>query len=275
MRYNHRVARIRINDGFASIATVAGRIKAGFSVPSCYLRYRGWTLKSVTLSYRKYRKEFFLHVSMESMNVPPSIGGAVLGIDRGIKNIAVCSDTSFFSRNGKQVKDVRGKYAHLREELQSKGTRSAKRKRKRMSKRETRFVTDVNHCISKVSKELVALPFSVFALEDLSKVRVQKRRGRKMNGLLNSWAFYQLEQFLRYKAEAAGKHVMLVDARYTSQKCSHCGHTYKGNRDGSRYRCRACGFQLNADLNAARNIAHDGSANMSRLPVNQPNVACS
>ncbi len=29
-----------------------------------------------------------------------------------------------------------------------------------------------------------------------------------------------------------------------------------------------------ADLNAARNIAHDGSANMSRLPVNQPNVAC-
>ena len=267
MRYNHRVARIRINEGFASIATIAGRIKACFSVPSCYSRYLGWALKSVTLSYRK---GFYLHVSMESTNVPTSDNGAVLGIDRGIKNIAVCSDNSFF--NGKQVKNVRGKYAHLRAELQSKGTRSAKRKLKRMSKRETRFVTDVNHCIS---KELVSLPFGVYALEDLSKIRVQKRRGKKFNGLINSWAFYQLEQFLRYKTEAVGKSVLLVDARYTSQKCSNCGHVYKGNRDGSSYRCRKCGFWLNADLNAARNIAHDGISNVSRLPVNQPNVACS
>jgi len=98
----------------------------------------------------------------------------------------------------------------------------------------------------------------VFALEDLSKIRVQKRREKQFNRKLNSWSFYQLEQFIRYKAETLGKHVLLVDARYTSQKCSECGHIYKGNREGSAFRCRKCGFELHADLNASRNIAQAG-----------------
>jgi len=168
-------------------------------------------------------------------------------------NIAVCSDNTFY--NSKKVKNTSAKHAHLRKELQSKGTRSAKRKLKKLSSRERRFVTDVNHCIS---KQIVNSEHMVFALEDLSKIRVQKRREKQFNRKLNSWSFYQLEQFIRYKAETLGKHVLLVDARYTSQKCSECGHIYKGNREGSAFRCRKCGFELHADLNASRNIAQAG-----------------
>jgi putative transposase len=79
------------------------------------------------------------------------------------------------------------------------------------------------------------------------------------------WPFYQLEEFVRYKAESQGKYALLVDARYTSQKCSNCGHTYKGNREGSAFRCRKCGFELHADLNASRNIAQAGRSCLSRL----------
>jgi len=68
------------------------------------------------------------------------------------------------------------------------------------------------------------------------------------------------------------KHVLLMDARYTSQKCSECGHIYKGNREGSLFRCRKCGFELHADLNASRNIAQAGIYCLGRLPVNQPIV---
>ncbi|MDD3710332.1 MAG: transposase [Methanothrix sp.] len=75
-----------------------------------------------------------------------------------------------------------------------------------------------------------------------------------------------MEQFIRYKAEALRKHTLLVDARYTSQKCSECGHIYKGNRNGSSFRCRKCGFELHADLNASRNIAQAGISCLSRLP---------
>ncbi|MDD3566121.1 MAG: transposase [Methanothrix sp.] len=75
-----------------------------------------------------------------------------------------------------------------------------------------------------------------------------------------------MEQFIRYKAEALRKHTLLVDARYTSQKCSECGHIYKRNRNGSSFRCRKCGFELHADLNASRNIAQAGISCLSRLP---------
>jgi len=271
MRYNSRVIRICLDSGYATIATSDGRIKAAFHVPSYYARYKTWQIKSSTLSLRKNDNTFYLHCQVESRTPELVKPVSVLGIDRGFINIAVCSDNTFY--NSKPVKNVRAKYAYLRRQLQSKGTRSAKRKLRKISGRERRFVTDVNHCIS---KQIVQSPEStVFALEDLTKIRVQKRRSKTFNRKLNNWSFYQLEQFIRYKAENVGKSVTLVDARFTSQKCSACGHVYKGNRNGSQFLCRSCGFELHADLNASRNIAQAGISGLSRLPVNQPTVACS
>jgi len=267
IRYNQRVITVNLVHGLATIASVKGRIKATLPISEYHRQYLSWTVKSSALSYDRRTKVFSLHVSVEHPDVPPVPEGKVLGIDRGIVNIAVCSDNSFYNAN--RIKNVRAKYAHLRNELQSKGTRSAKRKLRKIAGRERRFVTDTNHCIA---KQIVNSGFTAFALEDLNKIRVRKRRGTSFNRKLNSWAFYELEQFLRYKAEAQGKWVYRVDARYTSQKCSVCGHTYKGNREGSSFRCRKCGFQLHADLNAARNIAQAGYTCLSRLSVNQPNV---
>jgi putative transposase len=268
MRYNQRVISINFEHGAATIATVRGRIEAFFLVPEHCRDYLNWIIKSSTISYNRRSREFFLHMSLEHPDPEGVTDLKVLGIDRGIVNIAVCSDNSFFNSN--KVKNKRAKNAYLRKELQSKGTTSANRKLKRLSGRERRFATDVNHCIS---KQIVNSEYTVFALEDLSKIRVQKRRGKEFDRKLNSWPFYQLEQFIRYKAEALGKHVLLVDARYTSQKCSNCRHTYKGNCEGSAFRCRKCGFELHADLNASRNIAQAGISCLGRLHVNQPNVS--
>jgi IS605 OrfB family transposase len=251
---------VNLVHGIATIASTKGRIKAAFFVPPHYGNYIGWTIKSATISYDRRNKIFYLHVSLEHSDPLKVANLKVLGIDRGIVNIAVCSDNRFF--NSKKIKNRRARYAYLRKELQSKGTRSAKRKLKRMAGEERRFVTDVNHCIS---KQIVNSEYTVFALEDLSKIRVQKRRGKEFDRKLNSWSFYQLEQFVGYKAAYLGKHSLLVDARYTSQKCSRCGHTYKGNRDGSAFRCRKCGLELHADLNASRNIAQAGISCLSRL----------
>lgn len=268
VRYNQRVITVNLVHAKATIASTAGRVRATFFVSDYCKRFLNWKTTSSALSYDRAKQVFYLHVSVESPD-PETVGEVnVLGIDRGIVNLAVCSDNRFYNSN--RVKNARARYARLRAELQSKGTRSARRKLKRMSRRETRFVTDVNHCIS---KQIVSTPYTVFAIEDLGKIRVQKRRGTEMNRKLNNWSFHQLEQFLRYKAEAIGKRVILVDARYTSQKCSKCGHVYKGNRDGSDFLCRKCGFHIHADLNASRNIAHAGISGMGGLPVKQPIVA--
>jgi len=267
IRYNQRVITYYLKHGRVSIATINGRIKATFNIPEYYQKYVNWEVRSSTLKYDVRKDVFFLHVIFRTES-PKSSGNKVLGIDRGIVNIAVCSNNTFF--NGKHIKNVRGKYAYLRKKLQSTGTKSAKRLLRKISRKENGFVTDTNHCISKT---IVNMPYDIFALEDLTSIRVQNRKGKDFNRKLNSWAFYQLAQFIEYKAEALSKSVIYVDPRFSSQKCSKCGDIRKSNRKGSSYHCKACGFETHADRNASINIAQAGISCLSRLSVNQPNVA--
>jgi putative transposase len=66
---------------------------------------------------------------------------------------------------------------------------------------------------------------------------------------------------LRAKAESAGRTVVEVDPRHTSQTCSRCGHVNAGNRiTQAEFRCLACGHQAHADVNAAINILRAGLA---------------
>ena len=67
--------------------------------------------------------------------------------------------------------------------------------------------------------------------------------------------FYQLQQYIQYKARLSGIKVEYIDPKYTSQRCSKCGQIKKSNRNGNLYTCR-CGNQIHSDLNAARNIAY-------------------
>lgn len=269
VRYNKRVCNLKISTNTVTLSSIKGRVKATFPIPEYYSKYLGWEVRTSTLTYDKLQDVFYLHVVIRKQSPEPN-GNHVLGIDRGIVNVAVTSNNTFF--NGKQTKNTRAKYAYLRAKLQNKGTRSATRLLRKISLKEQRFVKDVNHCIS---KEIVAMPFDVFALEDLTSIRVQNRtKGIKFTRKLNNWSFYQLEQFIRYKAETVGKSVVTIDPRYTSQKCSVCGHIYKGNRKGHSFHCVKCGFDIHADLNAARNIANLGISEFSRLPVNQPYATC-
>ena len=94
-------------------------------------------------------------------------------------------------------------------------------------------------------------------MEDLTGCRertIHKRR-RNERREHSSWSYYQLESFIRYKAEAKGIAVVLVSPRNTSKMCSECKKVGDNNRPAqSLFICKHCGFSLNADLNAARNI---------------------
>ena len=63
------------------------------------------------------------------------------------------------------------------------------------------------------------------------------------------------------KAESAGRTVIAVNPRHTSQRCSQCGHVAAGNRVSQAvFRCLACGHKAHADVNAAQNILRAGLA---------------
>ncbi len=91
-------------------------------------------------------------------------------------------------------------------------------------------MTCENHRISKLSR----IPdFAVFALEDLRDIGKGRWLDRKMKTKLRSWAYFQFEKHLTYKAEALGKTVVLVDPTCTSQWCSKCGWIDKKSRKGA------------------------------------------
>lgn len=65
---------------------------------------------------------------------------------------------------------------------------------------------------------------------------------------------------LTYKAEDAGRKLIRVSPRHTSQRCAHCGTIDRDNRVGAVFRCTTCGHTDHADINAARNILRAGLA---------------
>jgi len=90
-------------------------------------------------------------------------------------------------------------------------------------------------------------------MEDLTGIN-------KTDSFLANWSYYDLQQKIKRKAEELGIIVKYINPEYTSQRCSKCGYTDSGNRPkeekGQAYfKCLKCGFETNADYNAARNIA--------------------
>jgi IS605 OrfB family transposase len=251
-----------------SLSSVHGRVNIPINVPEYFNQYIDWAIKSAQVSFDGGRLIIRMVAETKTPKIIATVDSEVLGIDTGIYNQAVLSNNIFF--NSKCIRAVTARYQYNRSGLQAKGTRSAKQKLKKLVGREKRFMADVNHCIS---KQIVHQPFNAIALETLG-IKREKRLGHSFNKSLGRWSFGQLQSFIDYKAKALGKVVVYIDPRYTSQKCSNCGHIYKGNRKRHDYRCRKCGFRLHADLNAARNISLLGKAELGRL-LNQPIVASS
>jgi putative transposase len=80
-----------------------------------------------------------------------------------------------------------------------------------------------------------------------------------LNKSINDAGWGIFLRVLSAKAESAGRQVIAVDPRHTSQRCAHCGHTSAGNRvTQAQFRCLACGHQAHADVNAASNILRAG-----------------
>ena len=259
---------IWLNRNEVSILTCKGRIKLPISFNKHSKQFLTWKYCSASLIFRK--NKFFLNIQFKKdiEDIPPN--GTFVGIDRGIKKIAVTSNNQFFL--GGETRRVSQRYERLRSGLQKSGSQSAKRHLVRVSGREKRFKADVNHVISKKIIDSMN-PGDTIVLEDLCGIR-NKRLRKKQRKNIHKWSYYQLEQFLIYKGEGAGINVVYVDARYTSLRCSKCGHIKRSNRKSqSKFRCGICGFTLNADLNAARNIKLkylEAQRASGRADVNQP-----
>lgn len=265
--YDSRILSFYTDRQEVSIWTLGGRERIEYKVGENHRALLEQDKGEADLVYRNGM--FFLLVScqMPSANLSDEDIEAIdgyLGVDRGVNNIATTSEGDNWTSD--EIDKRRMWYQKRRGILQSVGTRSAKRALRRLSGKQERFQRDTNHTISKRIVSKAKARNSAIVLEDLSGIRERTTVRRQQRARHNNWSFYQLRQFIEYKALIAGVPVIKVDPAYTSQTCSTCGHCDRKNRNGSDFECRSCGRSMDADKNAARNIAAKGA-------VNSPNAA--
>ncbi|MGY2837056.1 RNA-guided endonuclease InsQ/TnpB family protein [Thermostichus sp. MS-CIW-41] len=282
--YDARIFSFREKDWTVSLTTVEGRERFELAIGN-YQRgmLAGSNPKSATLVQRK-DGSYYIQICVEKNPPKQQDTDRVIGVDLGRTDIAHTSEGDNW--NGQQLNRIRDHYSRLRAVLQrkaSKGTRSSRRRCRellqRLSGKERRFQsrqrcvakTWVNHRISKAIVSRAKATNSAIALEDLTGIRErvnQQPRSKAERRRTNSWAFYQLRQFLEYKALRAGVALILVPPAYTSQTCHRCLHIHpdpaQSYRSGKQFKCGHCGWEGDADLNGANVIALLGAA------VNQP-----
>lgn len=187
----------------------------------------------------------------------------VVGVDIGERIPAVCSlNTDRYTKknigSGDELLRMKQQLKRQRREIQrnlssSRGGHGRNKKLKalnRLSDRERNFTKTYNHYLSSnIVKFAVANKAKYINLEDLTG---QKNENR----ILESWSYYELQQFVTYKAQKYGIEVRKINPKNTSQMCSCCGNLEEGQRiDQAHFVCKSCGAELNADFNASRNIA--------------------
>ena len=229
------------------------------------------------------------HRNLVFVNMPlplPRTGDGVIGIDRGCVHTLALSDGTFMDMPKPSKAELkRLKYLQRRMSRQdrvneARGGRTAKFASKRRQKTLSQFnalqgriVRRRNDWIEKTTTKLARENFLV-AMEDLDVKAMTKRpkpkpdpnrsghylpNGAKAKARLNrsilgnNWS--RLMKRLNDKMNANGGKLVIVPAAYTSQTCHQCGHVAKENRDSqAAFKCVRCGYEANADVNAAMNI---------------------
>lgn len=265
---------ISIGEGFGlRLPTASGRARMSFPVEIGEFQRRylsllasGCAKQGTGELFRTRTGTWYFHLALTIPRdlVEPS---AVIGVDLGVVKLAtVATPDGLLNRfhNGRFIRFRRERRKEVRAQLYAHGRRA---RVKRMKGKETRWMTYHNHVVSKRIVQEAKFRNAAIILEDLKGIRERAKSGKRGKRMIASWAFRQLTDFISYKANLEGVQVCFVNPRGTSRKCSRCECEDKRNRKSqASYACRSCGFRINADLNAARNIAKIGSMALGHAP---------
>ncbi|MCJ0276763.1 transposase [Clostridioides difficile] len=204
-----------------------------------------------------------LTIDIPYKQVDEIVKGRVCGVDMGIAiPVYVALNDVSYVREGmgtidefmKQRLQFQSRRRRLQQQLKNvnggKGRKDKLKGLESLREKEKSWVKTYNHALSKRVVEFAKKNKCEYIhLEKLTKDGFGDR-------LLRNWSYYELQEMIKYKGERVGIKVKHVNPAYTSQTCSECGHVDKENRETqAKFKCLECGFEANADYNAARNIA--------------------
>jgi putative transposase len=218
-------------------------------------------IKTVTVKRNATGKWF---VCFSCDNVPKNILPKTkqsIGIDVGCE--AFITDSNGLKiENPRWLNKSQEKLAKAQKELARKERKSKRREKQRIkvAKIHERIANQRRDFQHKVSKHYVE-NYDVICIEKMKSWNTYTPLNRSMRDV----AWFQFFDMLRYKAEYAGKEVVEINPKNTSQICSGCGAMVPKTLDVRIHSCPHCGLILDRDLNAARNILRVGTTQRSSL----------
>jgi putative transposase len=180
------------------------------------------------------------------------------GIDVGIEKFAALSDGTLIN-NPQFLRESEAKLKHEQRKLsrKKKGSNSRRKQRDKLVKLHCKIKNRRNDFLHIESRKLVR-SYDVIVFEDLRIKNMLKNHHLAKSISDASWA--KFIEYVSYKAESAGKKVIFVNPRGTSQICSGCGIIVKKSLSVRVHKCPYCKLEIDRDVNAAINILRAGTA---------------
>ncbi|RZV10927.1 IS605 OrfB family transposase [Natrinema hispanicum] len=264
------------NADHATLSTVNGRVKVDYVLPredereetpfGRYYESDEWDASSATLQYDEHSEDFYLHVTLKNPNYKVDgierqeatsreegiENGVVLGVDLNVTGAFAVTSTGKFIGSADYLTHKRSEFEKRRGRLQQTGTRSSHLTIQRIGSRFSDWSLDwLHNRVNELLEEAERVTADGVIFENLKHIRENIANGSKFQ----QWAYAKFVEIAEYKVEDRDLFVDFVSPAYTSQRCSCCGFTHEDNRDDKTFACQKCGYEVNADYNAAKNIA--------------------
>ena len=211
--------------------------------------------RSITLTDR----QLSISYAKEAEPIQPR---GLIAIDRNLDNLTVAdSDGQMRRQNLAKATEIKARYREIRSHMQRNDVRIRQRVTGKYGRKQRDKVKKILHHASKqIVMRAKEKKFGV-VMENLTGIRKLYRKGngqgRMYRGRMNSWSYAELQRQIEYKARWEGIPLIYVNPHGTSLKCSICGSKMKPEENRT-LKCRSCGFTVDRDVNAARNILARG-----------------
>lgn len=213
-----------------------------------------------------------LRFSIEISNEPTQLNDKVIGIDLGIKQLAIVSEEGFDIPNINKIKIVKNLESKLKR-LQRQCSRKYETNKKGVSYQKTKNIAKIELKINKLHRKLknirlnhihqattkiVKTKPSMIVMEDLKISNMMKNRHLAKS--IQQQCFYTFISQMKYKCELKGIKFIQVHTFYPSSKmCSCCGSIKNDLKLSDRiYKCNNCNSELDRDKNATYNLVNYG-----------------
>jgi putative transposase len=178
----------------------------------------------------------------------------------------------------KEVPIIQARHQVRRSRLQQKKSHDRRMKRKLCGREGRREHNRIENRLRKYAIMIVSLAIifnSAIALEDLTGMRVRRRRDKDLTRRLSVWPRRKLHLYIFQLAQWYGVPMIFVNPSYTSTDCPICGRRCANSRKDGMFRCK-CGWECDQHLSASLNIfkkAKDSNEELARALKGVPDAS--